>query len=81
MVTVRDNRIPVLNGIYYGFKSFALDDLPMNKELGFCGDAFVAKVTDEEHDENGRATYDEVPEELLRAPDVLKHILNRLREI
>ena len=69
-----------VDGVYYGFKSFALDHLPQNKaaaDWGIWGDAFVAKVTDAEYGEHGWATYEDVPDELLRT-GLYKRILERL---
>lgn len=73
-------RNPAVDGVYYGFKSFALDHLPQNKaaaDWGISGDAFVAKVTDAEYGEHGWATYEDVPDELLRS-GLYKRILERL---
>ena len=51
---------PELNGVYFGWKSFALDLMPLSKHTGFCGDAFFAKTPPWEYDENG-ALYEDVP--------------------
>lgn len=64
---VRDQSRPELNGIYYGWKSFALDLMPLSKHTGFCGDAFIAKTPTWEHDEHG-AVYEDVPVTFLLSP-------------
>jgi hypothetical protein len=65
---VKDCSVPVLNGLYYMYKSFApKDDQPPNKHLQKTakGDAFVIKMNSEAYDGNGWAAYDDVPGELL----------------
>ena len=52
---------PQLNGVYIGWKSFALDLIPISEKTGFCGDAFVAKLPLWELDEHG-AVYENFPE-------------------
>ena len=41
------------NGVYVGWKSFDLEHLPLSKQTGFCGDAFIAKLPLWENDANG----------------------------
>ena len=73
---------PGVDGIYYGFKSYALDHSPLNKAAASCiyGDAFIAKVTDAEHDQHSWATYEDVPGELLSL-GLYKQILEHLARI
>ena len=52
---------PEFNGVYVGWKSFALDLIPISEKTGFCGDAFVAKLPFWEFDERG-AVYEGFPE-------------------
>ncbi|KAI8629648.1 hypothetical protein F5Y19DRAFT_484566 [Xylariaceae sp. FL1651] len=46
---VKDHKIKKLNGCYYGFKSFALDDLKRNEHVawGIWGDACIVKMREE----------------------------------
>jgi hypothetical protein len=49
-IDITDQVVPALNGFYYGFKSFALDDLPISKHgRGICGDACIAKMAPEKY--------------------------------
>ncbi|KAL8933826.1 MAG: hypothetical protein Q9211_005560 [Gyalolechia sp. 1 TL-2023] len=64
---VRHDPQPELNGIYFGWKSFAMDLMPVSKHTGFCGDAFIAKTPLWENDENG-AIYEDVPVAFLGSP-------------
>ncbi|KAI4163959.1 MAG: hypothetical protein LQ342_002456 [Letrouitia transgressa] len=57
---VRNQNPPELNGVYFGWKSFAMDLMPISEHTGFCGDAFFAKTPFWEVDENG-AVYEDVP--------------------
>ena len=41
---VKDQLLPELNRIYFGWKSFALDLMPLSEHTGFCGNAFIAKT-------------------------------------
>ena len=50
---VRDQSLPELNGVYFVWKSFAWDYIPLSEKAGFRGDAFVAKTPIWEYDENG----------------------------
>ena len=72
---VRDQSLPELEGIYFLWKSFAMDLMPVNKHTGWYGDAFVAKTPLWEHDENG-AVYEDVPLAFLASP-LLKEIISR----
>ena len=56
-----------LTGVYFGWKSFALDHIPLSEHTGFCGDAFVAKTPVWECDENG-AVYEDFPIAFVRSP-------------
>ena len=75
---VTDQLLPELNGVYFGWKSFALDLMPISKHTGFCGDAFIAKTPLWEYDANG-AVYEDVPLAFLGSP-LLKVALKNLRE-
>lgn len=75
---VRDQSPPELNGIYLGWKSFAMDLVPISQHTGFCGDAFIAKLPLWECDENG-AVYEDVPTAFLRSP-FLKMALENLHD-
>lgn len=71
---------PTVGGLYYAFKSFAVDHLPQNKhaaDWGVYGDAVIAKVTGAGYGEHGWATYENVPDELLRS-GLYKRVLQRL---
>lgn len=77
---VRDQlRLPELNGIYFGWKSFAMDLMPISKHTGFCGDAFIAKTPLWEYDENG-AVYEDIPLTFLGSP-LLKVALEKLHDV
>ncbi|TVY75712.1 hypothetical protein LSUE1_G007943 [Lachnellula suecica] len=54
-VDITDSDIPRLNGCYWGFKSFALHDLPLNKHVahGICGDACIVKMAPHRYGERG----------------------------
>ena len=56
-----------------------MDDLPISEYTGFCGDAFIVKVTAQEYGLNGWPTYEDVPDAFLRSP-LLNIVLERLRE-
>ena len=75
---VRDQLFPELNGIYLGWKSFAMDLMPVSRHTGFCGDAFIAKIPLWECDENG-AVYEDVPIAFLGSP-FLKMALENLHD-
>ena len=75
---VTDQLLPELNGIYFGWKSFALDLMPISEHTGFCGDAFIAKTPPWENDENG-AVYEDVPLAFLESP-LLKVALEKLHD-
>ena len=64
---VRDQSPPELNGVYYGWKSFALDHVPLSEYTGFCGDAFIAKTPFLGTDEHG-AVYEDVPDSFITSP-------------
>ena len=66
---------PGLNGIYFGWKRFAMDLMPVSERTGFCGDAFIAKTPLWEYDANG-AVYEDVPLAFLGSP-----LLNKALEI
>lgn len=74
---VTDRSPPELNGIYFGWKSFAQDLMPLSEHTGFWGDAFIAKTPPWEVDENG-AAYEDVPVAFLRSP-LLGVALEKLR--
>lgn len=78
-VEVRDQSPPELNGVYYGWKSFALDLMPLSEHTGFCGDAFVAKTALREFDEEA-AAYEDVPLAIVGS-QVLGLTLEKLREM
>ena len=87
--TARDQSLPALNGIYFGFKSFALDHLPLSEYTGFCGDAFITKATAREYqtgeymetyDEHGRVMYEDTSIAFLKSP-LLQTVLERLHEM
>ncbi|KAL9616295.1 MAG: hypothetical protein Q9160_008835 [Pyrenula sp. 1 TL-2023] len=69
---------PELNGAYWGWKSFAMDLMPISEHTGFCGDAFFAKTPLWEVDENG-AVYEDIPASFLRSP-LLKAALGKLHD-
>lgn len=64
---VRDQSLPKLNGVYFGWRSFALDHVPLSEHTGFCGDAFIAKTPVWEYDENG-AVYEDFPVAFVGTP-------------
>ena len=70
----------MLNGLYWGFKSFALDVMPISAHTGFCGDAFIAKSPAEEFDEDGWHVYEDVPAEFLGSR-VMGEVLERLHAV
>lgn len=76
---VRDQSLPELDGIYFGWKSFALDLFPLSEYTGFYGDAFIAKTPLWEYDENG-AVYEDVPVAYLGS-SLLRMLLERLHEV
>ena len=78
-VEVRDQSPPVLNGLYFGWKSLALDLMPFSEYTGFCGDAFIAKTPIWERDENG-AVYEDVPLAFLESR-LLEVVLKRLHDV
>ena len=67
---------PVLDGIYYGWKSFAFDEMPISKHTGFCGDAFFARTRDWDFNESSVA-WDDVPPELLGS-ELLEVLIEKL---
>lgn len=71
-MTVEDQSLQELNGIYFGWKSFAMDLMPISEQTGFCGDAFVAKTPTWEFDENG-TVYEDFPVAFIGSP--LLHIM------
>ena len=75
---VRDQLLPELNGGYFGWKSFALDHIPLSEHTGFCGDAFVAKTPVWEYDENG-AVYEDFPVAFVGTP-LLGIMLERMHD-
>ena len=75
---VRDQHRSELNGIYWGWKSFALDLMPISEHTGFCGDAFISKTPLWERDENG-AVYEDIPIAFLSSP-LLAKALERLHD-
>lgn len=74
----RDQSPPELNGTYLGWKSFALDVMPLSEHTGFCGDAFIAKTPVLECDENG-AVYVDVPVEFIGS-SLLGRALEKLHD-
>ena len=54
-----------LNGIYWGWKSFALGHIPLSEHTGFCGDAFFAKTPAWEYGADGYAAYEDVSEDFV----------------
>jgi hypothetical protein len=53
-IDVTDYNVPALNGFYYGFKSFDIDDLPMSKySSGIYGDACIVKMASEKYSQRG----------------------------
>ena len=75
---VRDQSLPELNDVYFGWKSFALDHIPLNKEPRFCGDAFVAKTPIWEYDEKW-AVYEDFPIAFVETP-LLGMMLERMHD-
>lgn len=76
---VRDQQAaPELNGVYFGWKSFAMHLMPLSKHTGFCGDAFFAKSPLWEYDENG-AVYEDVPVAFLGS-SLLETALEKLHD-
>ncbi len=75
---VRDQSLPELNGVYFGWRSFALDHIPLSEHTGFCGDAFVAKTPVWEYDENG-AVYEDFPIAFVRS-SLLGMMLERMHD-
>ncbi|KAF8989778.1 hypothetical protein BDQ17DRAFT_1372763 [Cyathus striatus] len=64
VMDIRKQDIPELNGLYYMYKSFAMDNTPINKHLETTrGDAFVIKL-ESEYGSAGRAVYSDIPPEL-----------------
>ena len=57
---VRDQRLPELNGLYIGWRSFAMHLIPLSEHTDFCGDAFIVKLPLWENDEYG-AVYEDFP--------------------
>ena len=87
--TAKDQSLPELNGVYFGFKSLALDCLPLSKYTGFCGDAFITRTKAweyqpgeymERYDEHGRVVYEDIPITFLES-SLLKLVLERLHEM
>ncbi|KAL9104720.1 MAG: hypothetical protein Q9187_008869 [Circinaria calcarea] len=86
--TATDQASPGLNGMYFAFKSFAADVLPVSEHTGFCGDAFITKAPAreyqpgefiEQYDEHGRVIYEDVSVDFLKSP-LPKMVLERLHE-
>lgn len=75
---VRDQSLPELNGVYFGWMSFALDHIPLSERTGFCGDAFVAKTPVWEYDENG-AVYEDFLAAFVETP-LLGMMLERMHD-
>ncbi|KAL8735490.1 MAG: hypothetical protein Q9181_002780 [Wetmoreana brouardii] len=75
---VSDQTPPELNGVYWGWKSFAMDLLPKSEHTGFCGDAFIAKTPVWENDENG-AVYEDVPAAFVGSA-VMRAVVEKLRD-
>jgi hypothetical protein len=49
-IDITDHVVPALNGFYYGFKSYDVEDLPMSKHgRGIYGDACIAKMAPEKY--------------------------------
>ena len=77
--TFRDQPVKELNGFYVGWKSFALDLMPISEQTGFCGDAFIAKLPLWENDENG-AVYEDIPDAFVKSqlyPEMLEAMHDR----
>ena len=77
-IEVKDQSLPELDGIYWGWKSFALDHIPLSEHTGFCGDAFIAKRPIWERDENG-ALYEDFPIAFVGSP-LLGRALERMHD-
>jgi hypothetical protein len=73
------HRNPDINGVYLAWKSFAMHLLPLNKNASGCGDVFIAKLAELEHDEDGWTRYEHVSSELLES-GLYKVVLQRLAE-
>ena len=53
-IDITDHAVPSLNGFYYGFKSFDVDNLPMSKHGSrIYGDACIVKMAPERYCERG----------------------------
>ncbi|KAL8699564.1 MAG: hypothetical protein Q9201_005931, partial [Fulgogasparrea decipioides] len=76
---VTDQPSPELNGVYWGWKSFAMDLMPKSEHTGFYGDAFIAKTPIWENDENG-AVYEDVSGAFVGSA-MMRALLERLRDI
>lgn len=76
---VRGQSLPELNGIYFGWKSFDLDHMPLSEHTGFHGDAFFAKTPLWGYDKDG-AVYEDVPVAFLSSP-LLRLALKTLRDM
>lgn len=60
--TVNSHSIPSINGVYYGWKSYAVDHLPLSEHTGFYGDAFIVRRGTRERDQHGSMVYGDVPD-------------------
>lgn len=66
-VDVTNQSLLELNGIYFGWKSLAMDHFPRSEHTGFYGDAFIARASVWEYGGNG-ALYKDVPAVFLETP-------------
>lgn len=80
---VTNHAVPSLNGYYYSFKSFAVDDLPMSKYgPGIRGDACIVKMAPEGYNisDFNNEPYDEITMDVVRT-GLWKKILERLSKV
>ena len=79
-IEVNDQSNSELNGIYWGWKSFAMDFMPVSEHTGFCGNAFIAKTPNPEYDETGITVYQDIPQAFSSSP-LLRRALERLHDL
>lgn len=65
--TFNNQPVKEFNGFYIGWRSFAMDLIPLSEHTDFCGDAFIAKLPLWECDENG-AVYEDIPDGFTESP-------------
>lgn len=56
-----------LNGVYYGWQSYAVDIMPLSEHTRFYGDAFIAKLPKWEFGEHD-AIYEDIPDAFVESP-------------